>query len=84
MIEVVIAAVICCVLFYAPAMLTKYWGHQRLLASLLPLGGLVGLTVISWLVAAYWMRRPVARVGQPQPPTSHTELPHVEEPSCRL
>jgi ABC-type multidrug transport system permease subunit len=56
MIEVIIAATMCCVLFYAPAMLTRYWGQPRLLASLLSLGGLVGLTVVSWLVTAYWMR----------------------------
>jgi hypothetical protein len=68
MIEV-IAAVICCVLFYAPALLTRYWGQPRLIASLLSLGGLVGLTVISWLVTAYWMRSP-SRSGLPPVSTS--------------
>jgi hypothetical protein len=70
MIEGILAAVMWCVLFYAPVMLTRYWGQPRLIASLLSLGGLVGLGVIGWLVAAYWTR-PVSRSGQSQPPISH-------------
>jgi hypothetical protein len=69
MIEVFVAAVMCCVLFYAPALLTSYWGQPRLLASLLSLAGLAGLTVIIWLVTAYWMR-PISQNGPPRRSTS--------------
>jgi hypothetical protein len=69
MIEVIVAAVMCCVLFYAPAVLTSYWGQPHLLASLLSLAGLVGLMVIGWLVTAYWTR-PLSRSGGLQPPRS--------------
>ena len=64
MIEVIIAAVMCCALFYAPALLAAYWGQPRLLASLLSLGGLIGMMVVGWLVAAYWMR-PKSRSVRP-------------------
>jgi hypothetical protein len=63
MIEILIAAVMCCAVFFAPAMFETYGGQPRLLASLLALGMLVGLAVVGWLVAAYWMRTRPLRGG---------------------
>ena len=63
MIEAIIAAFLFIVIFYAPAMLTRYWGQTRLLASLLALSWLVGLAVVGGLCAAYW-RRPLSRSGR--------------------